>query len=129
MNPRLRAFLVEDSVVIRENLAATLEEVLPLRVVGSAGDEAGVLDWLAHPGSACDLMVVDLFLRSGSGFGVLAAVRESGRDCKLVVFSNYVTPDVRRRCLALGADAVFDKSRDIDALIDYCARMGSAAPK
>ena len=38
----------------------------------------------------------------------------------MVVLSNYATTDMRKRCSQLGADAVFDKSNEIDALIDYC---------
>jgi hypothetical protein len=38
------------------------------------------------------------------------------------VFSNYVNAGVRKRCAQVGVDAVFDKSTEIDALVDYCAR-------
>jgi DNA-binding NarL/FixJ family response regulator len=41
------------------------------------------------------------------------------------MLSNYATPDIRRKCLELGADRVFDKSNDIDALIAYCARLAA----
>ena len=44
---------------------------------------------------------------------------------KLVVLSNYATQDMRRKCLDLGADRVFDKSNDIDALITYCDHLAS----
>ena len=37
----------------------------------------------------------------------------------MVVLSNYATADMRKRCAQLGADAVFDKSNEIDALVDY----------
>ncbi len=43
----------------------------------------------------------------------------------VVVLSNYATPDMRRRCLELGADRVFDKSNEIDALIQYCASLAA----
>ena len=39
------------------------------------------------------------------------------------MLSNYATPDMRRKCLELGADRVFDKSNEIDALILYCCRL------
>ena len=39
---------------------------------------------------------------------------------KLVVLSNYATQDMRGKCLQLGADEVFDKSHDIEGLIEYC---------
>lgn len=124
----IRTFLVEDSRVIRENLTAALEEMSPLRVVGSADEEGEALGWLAAQENQCDLLVVDLFLRQGSGFGVLQTVRKSDRRCAVVVLSNYVTPDVRRRCLMLGADRVFDKSGEIDALIDFCLQLAEQRP-
>ena len=39
----------------------------------------------------------------------------------MVVLSNYPTSEVRLRCAQLGVDAVFDKSTEIDALVNYCA--------
>jgi two-component system OmpR family response regulator len=41
----------------------------------------------------------------------------------VVVLSNYATADMRKRCTQLGADAVFDKSNEIDALVDYCLAL------
>jgi DNA-binding NarL/FixJ family response regulator len=41
----------------------------------------------------------------------------------VLVLSNYATPDMRKRCAQLGADAVFDKSNEIDALVDYCLAL------
>ena len=38
----------------------------------------------------------------------------------MVVLSNHATNDVRWRCAQLGADAVFDKSTEIEKLVDYC---------
>jgi two-component system OmpR family response regulator len=40
--------------------------------------------------------------------------------------TNYATPDIRKRCAQLGADAVFDKSNEIDALVEYCSQLSSA---
>jgi DNA-binding NarL/FixJ family response regulator len=121
----LKAFIVEDSPVIRENLVAALEEMAPIEVVGTADDEAGALRWLNE--NCCDLAVVDIFLKSGSGLGVLKAASAKLQPMKLVVLSNYATPDMRRKCLELGADRVFDKSNEIDALILYCCRLADGS--
>ena len=43
----------------------------------------------------------------------------------LVVLSNYATDEMRARCLASGADRVFDKSRDIDLLVAYCIALSA----
>ncbi|MGQ2981223.1 MAG: response regulator, partial [Polaromonas sp.] len=69
---------------------------------------------------AWDLAIVDLFLKQGSGLGVLEACRNRKAQQKVIVLSNYATADIRKRCAQLGVDAVFDKSNEIDALINYC---------
>jgi DNA-binding NarL/FixJ family response regulator len=119
----LKTYLVEDSRVIRENLVATLEELVPAEVVGVAEDEATAVQWLTAPNHPVDLVIVDIFLKGGSGLGVLRALQDRRPGCTRVVLSNYTTPEMRRKCLALGADRVFDKSYDIDALIAYCVRL------
>jgi CheY-like chemotaxis protein len=70
----LKTYIVEDSPVIREGLIATLEELAPVQVVGASGDEASALSWLGEAGRTTDLVIVDIFLSSGSGLGVLRAV-------------------------------------------------------
>jgi DNA-binding NarL/FixJ family response regulator len=122
--PSLRCFLVEDSPTIRAELIATLEEMLPLEVLAWADNEQAAVDWLGKAEHDCDLILIDLFLKSGSGMGVLAQSGQHQSHAKRVVLSNYATPDVRRRCLALGADRVFDKSSEIDELVDYCRELG-----
>lgn len=121
--PPLKAFIVEDSPVIRENLIAALEELAPVEVVGTAEDEPSAVDWLGSVDRHCDLVIIDIFLKRGSGLGVLRAASDLHQPMSLVVLSNYATPDMRRKCLELGASRVFDKSNEIDALILYCARL------
>ena len=129
--PPLKLFIVEDSALILESLRAALEELAPVVVVGSAADESSAVRWLLEPGNAWDLAIVDVFLKSGSGLGVLASAARADGPGKKVVFTNYATRDDRERCRALGADRVFDKSSELDDLIDYCARLaepGDTAP-
>ena len=119
----LKAFIVEDSPVIRENLIAALEELAPVQVVGTADDEPSAVRWLSAPGHPCELVIIDIFLKRGSGLGVLRHASELRKPMSLVVLSNYATPDMRRKCMELGASRVFDKSNEIDALIQYCSRL------
>ena len=81
--------------------------------------------WLALHPQEWDLAIVDLFLKQGSGLGVLEAFQGRRGTQRVVVLSNYATADMRQRCAQLGADAVFDKSNEIDALILYCGRLAS----
>ena len=117
---RLKTYIVEDNPTIRENLIGTLEELACIDAVGTAETENDGKAWLAEQGAQWDLAIVDLFLKQGSGLGVLAACRNRKPWQKVVVLSNYATADIRQRCTQLGVDAVFDKSNEIDALVDYC---------
>ena len=124
----LKTYIVEDSPVIREDLIATLEELASVTVVGTAADELSAVHWLSDAKHTVDLVIVDIFLNSGSGLGVLRALdQRRSQATRIVVFSNFATPDVRRRCLDLGADKVFDKSHDIDALMLYCRGLADGA--
>jgi two-component system, OmpR family, response regulator len=124
---RLKTYIVEDNPTIRENLIGTLEELARIDPVGTAETENEGKAWLTENRDNWDLAIVDLFLKQGSGLGVLAACRDRPSTQKVVVLSNYATADIRQRCAQLGVDAVFDKSNEIDALVDYCIQQSGAA--
>ena len=117
---QLRTYIVEDNATIRENLVGALEELASIQSLGWAETETEARGWLERHGQAWELMIVDLFLKEGSGLGILEACQARAQGQRVVVLSNYATVDMRKRCLQLGADAVFDKSNEIDALVDYC---------
>ena len=100
-----------------------LEDLAQVEVVGTAEDESTAVQWLTNPENYADLVIVDIFLKVGSGLGVLRNARAATINSKTVVLTNYATDDMKHKCLELGADQVFDKSNDIDALITYCSRM------
>ncbi|RYH18967.1 MAG: response regulator [Alcaligenaceae bacterium] len=125
MNARLKTYVVEDNATIRENLVATLEELTSISPVGFAETEADARKWLqTHPGE-WELAIVDLFLQQGSGLGVLQECLMRQPCQKVVVLTNYATPEIRRRCAELGVDTVFDKSNEIEGLVDFCVRLAA----
>ena len=117
-----RAYIVEDSSTIRDNLIETLKDLAHFEPVGTAETEHEGKRWLAR--NEWDLAIMDLFLREGSGLNVLEACgarKKPGQ--KIVVLSNHASRDVRWRCQQLGADAVFDKSTELEALVEFCKRQ------
>jgi len=122
----LRTYIVEDNATIRENLIGALEELASISPLGWAETENQAKDWLVGHHRSWDLAIVDLFLKQGSGLGVIEACRERAPSQRVVVLSNYATTDMRKRCMQLGADAVFDKSNEIDALVEYCILQSEA---
>lgn len=121
----LKTFLVEDSPVIRTNLVAALQDLAPVEVVGfaeTAQDACSQLQELNASG-ACDLAILDIFLKAGSGLDVLRCLNGQASKIQRVVLTNYATPEMRAQCEALGAAKVFDKSSDIESLVSYCNEM------
>jgi DNA-binding NarL/FixJ family response regulator len=121
----LKVFIVEDSPFIRQNLVGALEEMAPVTVIGLAEDATSALAALTAEPAPCDLAIVDVFLRGGSGLDVLRGLSDRRSPIARVVLTNYATPEIRAQCLSLGADRVFDKSADIDALVDYCVERAN----
>ena len=72
----LKAFIVEDSPVVRESLIAALEELASIEVVGMVADEASATEWPKAHAHDCDLVITDIFLRSGSGLESFARAAE-----------------------------------------------------
>ena len=118
-----RAYIVEDSATIRENLIETLQELAEVEAVGIAETEVEGKRWLAANDDYWDLAIVDLFLKEGNGLNILEACRARKPSQKMIVLSNHATNDIRWRCQQLGADAVFDKSTEIEQLVDYCVSV------
>ena len=116
----LKAILVEDSQTIRDSLLPALEELANTEVVAWAQTFAQAEHVLAEWQGRWQLIIVDLFLGGGTGLDVLTAVRNRGKGQHAVVLSNYATEEMRRRCMGLGAVAVFDKSTEIGAFIEWC---------
>ena len=120
MSP-LRTFIVEDSAIILDNLVATLEELADVKVVGAVPDEKSALAWIEDSADAVDLIIIDIFLKSGSGLGVLRAVQEAGLSARRVVLTNYATPDIRKRCAALGGKlsvaSAPGRGTEVDAMV------------
>ncbi len=118
---RLRALIVEDNSIILENLQGLLDELTTVDIVGTARAEAEACEWLDSRTQACDIAIVDIFLKAGSGLGVLKHIASYERPPERVVLTNYATGAMRQRCKQLGAAAVFDKSTEIEQLVDWLA--------
>ena len=125
----LQAFIVEDQPPVRESLLEALAELGGIEPAGWATSERAAIAWLRDPAHHWDIAIVDLVLEpnGGSGFGVLQALRERPVTRKVVVLTGSANPQVRRHCEEMGADGVFDKAMETEAMLDYCVKLARAA--
>ena len=119
----IKYFLVEDNAIIRENLADTLHEMVGAEIVGIADAQTEAIEWLCDSSHEWDVAVVDIFLKRGNGVQVVSALQQFKQLKRVIVLSNYASSEIRNECLRLGADAVFDKSTELDDLIEYCMKV------
>lgn len=106
----LRALIVEDSRNMQSALQDLLNAMAGLEVIATAVGEAQATDWIYHHRNGWELAVVDLLLQDGSGFHLVHRLKSEHAGGHVVVFSEFATPALKAKCLALGADAVFLKS-------------------
>jgi DNA-binding NarL/FixJ family response regulator len=119
-----RVFLVEDNPTIEMCLRDTLSTLEGVEVVHTAPTRTEAAQWLTQHANDWDLAVIDIFLREGHGFDVLRACAGRGAR-RAVILSNYTREPVRASAEALGADAVFDKTCEMDDFVAYCARFAA----
>jgi DNA-binding NarL/FixJ family response regulator len=113
MSP-LRVLLVEDSPRLAERIRELIELNEGTRVVKTVADESSAVE--AIRAGNIDLIVLDLQLASGSGFGVL---EQLGSDRPpVVVLTNYTLPQYETHARAFGVEHFLDKSRDYERLVD-----------
>lgn len=116
----LRVYLVEDDDSMKQHLVETLSREISIDWVGAAETEAEAKDWLERNPSGWDIALVDLFLREGTGAGVLRHCRRHPAHQDVVVMTNHPISSLVTHCRLLGANAVFDKSTELGDLIAWC---------
>ena len=133
-NGTLKVLLAEDSTLLAARLTELIRRLPEVELVGTVDCEA---DTLSHVASDTpDVLILDLHLRSGSGFGVLralarAAKRAAGPRPKIVILTNFGLPEYRREAESFGVEAFLDKSRDyfrLPSLLTDFARDRTVRP-
>ena len=63
-----------------------------------------------------DVIILDLHLKQGTGFGVMRALASSTLKPRIIVLTNYDLPEYKNAAIALGATHFLDKARDYGRL-------------
>jgi len=120
----VKVFLVEDSPLLRERVAAILDSIPGAQSVGHAAGAEEAIAGIER--SQADVVVLDIQLEQGNGFDVLKALRKSAPQVQAFVLTNFANDAYRRKAQSLGARGFFDKSTEFDRLRD--ALIGIVRP-
>lgn len=125
----VKIVVIEDSVPVREVLVEQLNEIPRVRVVGTADSERAALETIRA--TPCDILIVDIGLRAGTGLEVLRALVSDppplGAPATKIVFTNYTESEFRKLAERYEAQYFFDKSTGFTSLIDTVSRLAADA--
>jgi two-component system OmpR family response regulator len=123
-NPKIRVLLVEDSRLLAEQILELLQMIPCADALGVVATEREAID--TAMGVTPDLIILDLHLKQGTGFGVLKALTAAHRLPTVIVLTNYALPQYREQALSLGAHYFLDKSGDFDRLPTIIRQLSDA---
>jgi len=124
----LTILLVEDSAIIRKVVIESLTNTDNIKVVGFVDGQKKAIEQLER--YKPDLVIIDLELIEGNGLGVLKQLGHEPEKFgypKKVVFTNHTSPVLKRKCQALDIEGFFDKSYQLDDLLDYVELLSHSA--
>ncbi len=127
-NKLLTILLVEDSPIIRKVVLESLTNTDNIKVVGFVDGQKKAIEQLER--YKPDLVIIDLELIEGNGLGVLKQLGHEPEKFgypKKVVFTNHTSPVLKRKCQALDIEGFFDKSYQLDDLLDYVELLSHSA--
>lgn len=112
--PKIKVFIADDSLVVREHLVTMLNELAGIEIVGQA----------EHVGQAIsdiqklrpDLVILDIRMPGGSCIDVLRNIKQDGVGPVVIILTNYPFPGYQKKCLEAGADFFLDKSTEFDQI-------------
>jgi DNA-binding NarL/FixJ family response regulator len=123
----LRVLLVEDSAMLALRISEMIRRLPDVDLIDTVDTEADALNRMAA--ARPDVVVLDLHLRLGSGFGVLRALaRGGGPRPKVIVLTGFDLPEYRHQAEVLGVEAFLNKSRDYHRLPTLLSGFASERP-
>jgi diguanylate cyclase (GGDEF)-like protein len=111
----MKLVIVEDSELIRTQLARLLAQQPRFAVVGTATEEGEAVNLILSTNP--DAVLLDLSLAPGSGVQVLKQIRAAGCGARVLILTNNTSDSLRLACEEIGANGFFDKSQEFEACL------------
>jgi two-component system, OmpR family, response regulator len=120
----LSVLLVEDSRLLTDRLREAILSVPGTQLAGAVDSESDAVATLQR--MPVDVVLLDIHLRHGTGFGVLRALADGQfKNVVAIVLTNHDLGEYRRAAAELGARHFLDKMRDFDRLPALLQQIGT----
>jgi DNA-binding NarL/FixJ family response regulator len=111
----MKVLIVDDSAIIRVRLAELLTEVEGIEIVAQSDNAYDAADLIRE--LEPDVAILDVRMPRRSGLDLIEDVKNSRQPPKIIMLTNFPTPENREKCLSSGADYFFDKSSEIEGVM------------
>lgn len=120
----MRLFVADDSSMIRERIVRMLTNMPNVQLVGEAADGPEALRRVRE--TKPDLVILDLKMPKASGIDILPLIKRLPSPPVVMILTNYATSTHHEACMKLGADYFFDKSKDLEKVIEVIENLAGA---
>ena len=124
-NHKIKVFIADDSLIVREHLVTMLEELAGIKVVGQAENVAEAISAIRilQP----DVVILDIRMPGGNGIDVLQTIKQDEVAPMVIILTNYPYQGYRQKCMQAGADFFLDKSTEFDQIPELFERFKRGA--
>lgn len=119
----MKIFIVDDSAAIRERLRDMLERIPNVEFTGEADNEDEALQKISMVRP--DVVTLDFSSAKGNSLSLMYRIKLQSLETRVIVLTNNVYPQYRKKCMEEGADYFMDKSRDIDELARILSELAN----
>jgi DNA-binding NarL/FixJ family response regulator len=122
MEKIMKVYIADNFPPIRQYLEDLIASHVDLKdqgieVIGQTGDVSEAVRDI--PQLNPDVVILDISMSGGSGIDVLERIRKVNKSSPVIIMlTNYPFPQYRKRCMELGADYFFDKSKEFQKIAE-----------
>jgi DNA-binding NarL/FixJ family response regulator len=111
--------------VLQERLCELLDHVPGIDLIAVVDSERAAVTILRS--IRIDVVLLDLHLKQGTGFGVLRATADLPKRAVAVVLTNFALPQYQREASTLGVRYFLDKAREFERIPEVLRELADAA--
>ncbi len=122
-NNKIKILLVDDSEIIRERLSLLLKQISVPIIINEAKDTIETMKQLKALKQ--DIVILDIKLPGESGMELLKKIKRTNKSIHVIILTNFLLQQYRKRCIELGADYFLSKSNDFEQIPDIIQKLYS----
>ncbi len=111
-----QVLIIDDSLQVRERIAALLAESPQIHIAGQAGNGHDALD--AVQSLRPDTVILDIRLPDQSGIELLKIFKARYPEMRVIMLTNHDNALYRQQCRQRGADHFLSKTKEFEKIVD-----------